>query len=241
MPGDVGTHRYEKCSDVAQFSVSIVEPRYHQGHDLHPEVECLCRSNSIENDIQSASERLITPRLEGLEIDLQEIEKRMEVLKNLKGTIAIRYVRTSDIVFLGEPKDLDCPLGSNEWFVIRARDDRCTMLKRDGKNLLCGDGLGSSASKRVAKSLGRIPILTIVTTVVASQHAETESFASREDVKERFLFDGINLKAGNVSMGNKQLSAFIEADFADSFMPGRYVAPMAAGKALDPILRHRGI
>ena len=70
--------------------------------------------------------------------------------------------------------------------------------------------------------------------IVAAEHAEAEGAASRQDMKERLLFDRVNLQSGNVAVRHHQCAVLIEADFADSFMARRDPAPVAAGNAGQP-------
>ena len=50
-------------------------------------------------------------------------------------------------------------------------------------------------------------------------------------MEERFLFDGIKLKAANISMGNKESTASIESNAADSIQAIENDASVSAGKA----------
>jgi hypothetical protein len=65
---------------------------------------------------------------------------------------------------------------------------------------------------------------------VAAEHAKTHGERSRQRVKERFLFDRIELKGRDVAVGNQKCAAAIEAYTANSVQSVEDDAAMTAGK-----------
>ena len=71
---------------------------------------------------------------------------------------------------------------------------------------------------------------------IASQHAEAVGERSGISVEEWLLLDGIALHSGNVTPGNVELAAVIEADFADAGLSIGNGAAVAAGIAANAMV-----
>ena len=69
--------------------------------------------------------------------------------------------------------------------------------------------------------------------VIASEHAEGECQCPRIRMKERLLFDRVDLQGGNVAARHFENAVFVVADLADALEPVENLAAMAAGIAAD--------
>jgi hypothetical protein len=71
---------------------------------------------------------------------------------------------------------------------------------------------------------------------VAAQHAEAVGQRAGIGVEKRLLLDGIALRSGDVSPGNVELAAAVEADFADAGLAFGNGAAVSAGEAAQAIV-----
>ena len=79
------------------------------------------------------------------------------------------------------------------------------------------------------------PILAVAAVQIASQHSEAVRQSARIGVKKRLLLDGIALDPADVSPRHIESTAAVVAHFADSGLPLRDGAAMAAGITAHPI------
>jgi len=71
---------------------------------------------------------------------------------------------------------------------------------------------------------------------ITAQHAEAVGESAGMGMEERFFFDGIALRAGNVSPGGVEFAAAVIANFADSGLTFGDGATVAAGKAAQAVV-----
>jgi len=71
---------------------------------------------------------------------------------------------------------------------------------------------------------------------VAAHHAEAVGKSTGVRVEERFLLDGIALRAGGVSPGDEERAAAVVADFADARPAFGDGAAVSAGEAAEAVV-----
>jgi hypothetical protein len=93
VPGNVGRHIGQKCGQLAEFVVAVVEAGNEQGDDLQPHAHLVQTADGVEDRLQASAEFAIVAIIEALEVHLVEIDPGMEILEHLRRAVAVRNKR----------------------------------------------------------------------------------------------------------------------------------------------------
>src|SRR5262245_20014122 len=84
---------------------------------------------------------------------------------------------------------------------------------------------------RIPQRLRGHPILAIRAVKVASEHPKAHRQRSRQCMKERFFFHGIELKCADITVRHEQFASTIEPDTTDPVEPIENHTAMSASEA----------
>src|ERR1700721_2686088 len=176
------------------------------------------RANGVEDGLEASAELAIVAIVETLEIDFVEVDPGVEIFEDLRRAVADGDEGGEESGFARLAEDGDRPFAGDQRLVVSADHDFESGFERRRDSVW------------IAQSLGGDPVLTVRAVQIAAEHAEAVGERSRISVEEWLLLDGIALHSGNVTPGNVELAAVIEADFADAGLSIGNGAAVAAGQ-----------
>src|SRR5581483_1776925 len=116
-----------KFRQFLQFVITVIEAANQQSHDLHPNAVLVQPANGVEDRPDAPTELPIMLIIETLEIDFVEIDPWPDVLEHLRSSISIRDECRLQACSLGDFEYFDCPLRRNQWLVVGAHQNLCTL------------------------------------------------------------------------------------------------------------------
>jgi len=236
VPRDVGRDAGHEVGEFTKFVVGVVKAGDEQGYDLEPQSHGVDAADAVEDGADAASEFVVVPIVETLQVDFVEIEPGADVIENLRRGIAVRDEPGKKAGCFGLFENCDRPFAGDERLVIGADQNFRALLKGVANESLRSGGEWRRDRVGIAQGLRRYPVLAVSAMQVAAEHPEAVGERTGVSMEERLLFDGIALHAGGVTPGGVEFAATVEADFADSGLAIGDRAAMAAGETADAVV-----
>ena len=192
-------------------------------------------SDGVENRPEAASQFVVAPVVEALEIHFVQVYPRADVFEHLRRGVAVGYETGRQPGGLGLAENRHGPLGGDQRLVVGAHQAGRAVAQRHVDQFPWLRGLKVRGRANIAQRLGRNPVLAVSAVEVAAEHAEAQGATSRKSVEEGLLFDGIAVHRVDVTVWSVQLSSAIEADLADPRETRRNGAAMATGETLHAV------
>ena len=117
---------------------------------------------------------MIFPIIETLKVDFVEIHPGTDELQHFGRGVAVRNEPSHEPGRFGLPEDIDGPIGRDERLVIGADDAPGTLTLRQGDQFFRSNGSKIKVGPKVAKGLGRDPVLAVAAMEITAEHAEAE-------------------------------------------------------------------
>jgi hypothetical protein len=242
VPWDVDGNTRDEAGQITQLLLGIVKSRHEQRDNLYPDARLKQTPDRIENGLQPSAEFAVLPVAETLQVNLVKIDPGPKVFENFRRAVAVGYEPRHQTGLSSLPEDRHPPLRGYQGLVVRAHNDVGALGERQLHELPGRRLLRRRNGGRIAKRLGRDPVLAVTAVEVASEHAEAEGERPGARVEERFLLDGIALNAADVPEGHPESSSAVEPDLAYARRSIGNRAPMTTRVApypfsLQPIVK----
>jgi hypothetical protein len=223
-------------SELSRFFRVVVQRGNHQVRNFKPHGRFIFQPLESFQDWREVRQRgfAVEGFGEGFQVDVGCVDVVVDVVESFVGDVAVGDHDGFQAVLFRGLADIDDVLAPNGGLVVGEGDGVAAVLQGEQRNVLWGHLLRVHL---VLMGLGDIPVLAEEAAHVASGGAHAENTRARQEMVQRFFFDGVNLKSGEGAVAEaEEFAALIDADEAEASLAGAQMAVTGAEVAVNSIV-----